>query len=441
VRYNDVTVRIVNHGCKLNQFEGEALGGFFEKSGFRLVEGKNGRWSRVTIVNTCTVTGKSDRKSRNSVLRAAQTKRQDGILIVTGCYAETDACELAGIRGVDLVIGNRQKASIPGIVTSLLEGVSPAECCARASCGADRGSFEFEDPLNPHRSRVYVKVQDGCDAGCAYCKVPLARGNSRSRHPEEILGYVRRVVDGGFMEVVLTGVNLGDYRNGCVRLPGLLSALLELPGAFRIRLSSIEPMHFEEELFSLVSNPRIAPHFHIPLQSGSDRILRLMGRPYRVGDFFAIADRIRLIRPESHLATDLIVGFPGENEDDFSATVRAVERVGFASMHVFKYSPRGGTRASKIADGVPHAVKDARSARLIGMRDSLNELFRRRFVGTVREAVLEARGRELIGITDNYIRVKVRAGWDAGTAQALERRMHPVRILEANAAHTLGALL
>jgi threonylcarbamoyladenosine tRNA methylthiotransferase MtaB len=446
VKHTEVTVRIVNHGCKLNQFEGEALGGCLEKSGFRVVEGKKGLRSVVTIINTCTVTGKSDRKSRNTILGAAQSKKQGDILIVTGCYAETDADALAGIRGVDLVIGNRGKASIPGIVTSLLDGVSPAENGVEALRGADRGSFEFEDPLNPRRSRVYVKVQDGCGTGCAYCKVPLARGGSRSRDFDEILRYVRKVVECGFMEVVLTGVNLGDYRHEGGRLPGLLAALLELPGAFRIRLSSIEPMHFDDELIDLVSRPRIAPHFHIPLQSGSDRILRLMGRPYQAEGFFAIADRIVRLRPESHIATDLIVGFPGEGEEDFNATVRAVERVGFASIHVFKYSPRKGTRAAELGDGVPYPVKEARSARLIGMRDGMNELFRRRFVGTVREAVLERKGRELFGITDNYIRVNVsvnaRAGTDPGSSgPALERQMRPVRIVEASAARTRGVLL
>jgi threonylcarbamoyladenosine tRNA methylthiotransferase MtaB len=441
VGHNELTVKIVNHGCKLNQFEGEALGGFFEKSGFRLVEGKKGRGALVTIINTCTVTGKSDRKSRNTVLRAAQTKEQDGLLIVTGCYAETDADALAGIRGVDLVIGNRGKASIPRTVMSLLERGRPAESPAQTSPGKDCGSFEFEDPLNPHRSRVYVKVQDGCGEGCAYCKVPLARGCSRSRDLDDIVRYVGRVAAGGFMEVVLTGVNLGDYCHGGVRLSGLLDALLGLPGAFRIRLSSIEPMRFDEKFFDFVSNSRIAPHFHIPLQSGSDRILRLMGRPYRVEDFFAIADRIRRIRPESHIATDLIVGFPGEDEEDFDATVQAVRRAGFASMHVFKYSPREGTRAAGLPDGVPYAIKEARSARLLTMRDSLNELFRRTFVGTVREAVFESKGRELFGITDNYIRVKIvdRVG-SCAAPPSLERRMRPVRILEANAAHTLAAL-
>jgi threonylcarbamoyladenosine tRNA methylthiotransferase MtaB len=441
---NELTVRIVNHGCRLNQLEGEALGGFFEKAGFKLVEGKKERGALITIVNTCTVTAKSDRKCRNTVLKAAQTKEKGGILVVTGCYAQTDSEALAGIRGVDLVIGNSGKAAIPRVVMSLLDGGKPAEVPAPSAQpvrGDESGSFEFEEALKPHRSRVYVKVQDGCGENCAYCKVPLARGRSRSRDLGGVLRYVERVAAGGFMEVVLTGVNLGDYRDGSAGL----GAILGLPGAFRIRLSSIEPMRFEEGLFDVPADPRIAPHYHIPLQSGSDRILRLMGRPYRVEDFLTIVDRVRRVRPESHIATDLIVGFPGEDGEDFDATVRAVERAGFASMHVFKYSKREGTRAAELPDGVPRETKEARSARLLGIRDDLSERYRRAFVGTVREAVFEAKGRELFGITDNYIRVKIVGGGGDGRSRAalraLERRMLPVRILDADASRTLAALL
>jgi threonylcarbamoyladenosine tRNA methylthiotransferase MtaB len=440
-----VTVRIVSHGCKLNQFEGEAIGGSFERSGFTVIRGNDRGEARVTVVNTCTVTEKSDRKSRHAVLRAAHAKKSGGVLIVTGCYAATDAGRLAAIRGVDFVVGNDRKASIPGIVASVLECGVPGAAETGAPedpRGAGDAFFDLEDPQKPHRCRAFVKIQDGCSSGCTYCKVPIARGVSRSRRFDDVLRYARALAEAGFAELVLTGVNIGDYRQGDAGLPDLLSALLELPGGFRIRLSSIEPMHFGEGLFALVPHPRIAPHFHIPLQSGSDGILHKMGRPYTVLRYLAAVERIRRLRPESHISTDLIVGFPGEGDGDFEGTVAAAQRARFSSMHVFKYSPRGGTPAAGLRDGVPCAVKEARSARLIRLRDRMNEGFRRSFVGTVREAVIEVKGRELIAVTDNYIRVGVRPGGAAGADPgSLKGRVRPVMITEATPRVTRGVIL
>jgi len=402
----EMTICIINHGCKLNQFEGESLESTFHNYGFRVVGFSSEKTPDITIVNTCTVTSNSDRKCRQSIYRAVARKKKGGLVLVTGCYAQTDAPKLTTVPGVDLVVGNDRKSLIPEIVREFLKkGEISEKYYARYSHGAP---FEYSDLHIPSRSRAYVKVQDGCNMHCSYCKVPLARGSSVSRDPEEILKYVQELIDKGYREVVLTGINLGSYNFEGLKLPGLIRKILDMRKELRVRLSSVEPVFFRDDLLEVIEHPQIMPHFHIPLQSGSDRILEKMSRPYSVNEYISLVNRIRERKPDAHIATDIIVGFPGEQKEDFDATLEVVERIDFASIHVFKYSAREGTKAFVFKDDIPYREKVSRSKRLISVASRLNYSYRKRFSGQKRDAVIEGTGNILTTTTDNYIKVKIK---------------------------------
>jgi len=421
-------VAVVSHGCKLNQFEGESLAYALERRGFRVVGVEDD--PDCVVVNTCTVTSRGDRKSRNTIMRAARIMREEGLLVVTGCYAQTDPDELRKLGGVGLVVSQRDKSNIPGLLEKHFAGTSSEN-------GSETGPFGFLQSLHSPRSRAFVKVQDGCDRRCGYCKVPLARGRSVSRDSRDIARALQELHGSGYREVVLTGINLGSYRYESLRLSGLLTYLLrETASGLRLRLSSIEPDCFDDSLFEVVTDRRIMPHFHIPLQSGSDRVLRRMSRPYGVAQYRRIIDRIRALREECHLATDLIVGFPGEEEDDFLKTVDLVREASYASIHVFRYSPRDGTAAALMDDDVSPSAKTDRSARLAALGRSLHYQFCKKFEGSVREAVLEPRERGYIGVTDNYIRVHI-----SGGSPGLARNCLPVRIDRVTEERTEGRIV
>jgi threonylcarbamoyladenosine tRNA methylthiotransferase MtaB len=423
------TVAVHSHGCKLNQFEGEAIAESFNKAGFEIIHDGSGRVPDIIIVNTCTVTEKSDRKSRNTILKSSRIKRDDGLLVVTGCYAQTNPGAIETIEGVDLVVGTDKKPHILKIVQAYL-GRSGLNEVQPAS------PFCYSDPMHPQRSRAFVKIQDGCSGSCAYCKVPMARGRSKSRDPDEIQSYVRTLNELGYREVVLTGINLGDYNWKETTLSGLLALLLKSTQNLRIRLSSIEPPHFGEELFSIIGDERIAPHFHIPLQSGSNRILRLMKRPYSAADFRRIVTSVKKARPHSHIATDVIVGFPTEHEEDFKSTVKCIEDIGFASLHVFKYSRREGTGMARVDDDVSYQEKSRRSNQLITLGERSNYRYRSLFLGKMLPAIFERNSRGWEGVTDNYIKVRL----DACQINDLDRKLLPVIITQVENRATYGTL-
>ncbi|MBA7638598.1 Threonylcarbamoyladenosine tRNA methylthiotransferase MtaB [subsurface metagenome] len=406
----ELSIIVINHGCKLNQFEGEALENSFRLTGFKIADLKKGERPDITIINTCTVTGKSDRKSRNSIYKAVAIKKTSGLVIVTGCYAETNPDILKEIRGVDFVLSNREKAAIPEVIKSYLDSKS-------FNVNAPDSSFLFRGSAYPERSRVFVKVQDGCSMSCTYCKVPLAR---------EQICQINAVI------VIIT------------------SLLLEHDDKFRIRLSSIEPFYFRDGLFEIIRNKRIVPHFHIPVQSGSDRILKLMNRPYNVNTYREIVRRIESVRPESHFSTDIIVGFPTENKEDFQNTMDLIRSIGFASIHVFKYSERDGTKAAVLKDDVSYNEKALRSRRAISKGAELNYLYRKKFLGNVRDTIFENHKlnpqdseNSWEGITDNYIRVKLNNSRDEAVPSFgdLKKRILPVRITRVEKDCTYGEIV
>ena len=432
-----VTVALATLGCRLNQVESQEIGALLEGRGFRVVE--PGADAQVYVINTCTVTGRADFSDRQLIRRIAR-ENPEAYLVVTGCYAQTDPNAAAAIAGVDLVVGNQEKYHLPDLLGSLTKRPRPE--VAVADIGGAR-----EVPIAPFarvagRSRAFVKIQDGCQHRCAFCIVPAARGRSRSQEPKVVLDQVRALAKAGYLDVTLTGVDIGHYGWDLyprTTLAALLRELAEVEGLRWLRLSSVLPSYFTPELFDAVTTvPVMAPHLHLPLQSGSDRVLRLMRRPYHTGMYRALVDRLSAAIPDLGLGADVIVGHPGETEEDFEATMRVVEALPFSSLHVFAYSDRKGTETARRADHVTAAAIRERSGRLRRLGALKSLAFRRGLVGRRRDAVvLAARDRRtglLAGLTDNYVEVLFEG------PDRLGRRVVPLTITEVDTDRTHGQL-
>ena len=432
-----VTVALATLGCRLNQVESREIGALLEGRGFRVVEPAAG--AQVFVINTCTVTGRADFSDRQLIRRVAR-ENPDAYLVVTGCFAQTDPAAAAAIAGVDLVVGNQEKYRLPELLGSLAKRARPEVAVADIGAARDVPVAPFARVTG--RSRAFVKIQDGCQHRCAFCIVPVARGRSRSREPKVVLDQVRDLVAAGYLDVTLTGVDIGHYGRDLyprTTLAALLRELAEVDGLRWLRLSSVLPSYFTPELLDAVTTlPVLAPHLHLPLQSGSDRVLRLMRRPYTVAMYRALVDRLAAAIPGLGLGAVVIAGHPGETEDDFEATLRLVEALPFSSLHVFAYSDRKGTEAARRPDHVPAAEIRERSGRLRRLGHEKSLAFRRGLVGRRRDAVvLDARDRRtgrLAGLTDNYVEVL----FDG--PDTLRRRVVPLTITEAHADRTHGQL-
>lgn len=404
------TVALQTVGCKLNQYETEGIAERFEQRGFLVVPFDEP--ADVYVVNTCTVTGRSDYRSRQ-MLRRASRLNGDALVVATGCYAQRDPSALASMPEVHAVIGNAEKPRLDDHVAKLLERRDAGradETAVHVPSLEDRAFEAFDITRFRGHTRAFVKIQDGCDRRCAYCAVPGARGPSRSRDLEGVLDQVRLLVGRGYREIVLTGVHIGEYSaDDGSRLPELLEAVAAVEGLGRVRLGSLEARRLTPELADLVvGNARVSNHLHVPLQSGSDRILSAMGRDATAAEYEAAVRRVTDRDPVCGLGADVMVGFPGETEEDFERTVSLIEGLPFTYLHVFSYSPRPGTRAAALGAPVPPGERKRRSSRLraIGRRKSLE--FRGRLVGTRLEVLVEkpdGRG-ALSGLTSNYVRVR-----------------------------------
>lgn len=375
-------------GCKVNQYESAALAGMFRDRGYEVVDfaGK----ADVYIINTCTVTHLGDRKSRQLIRRAIRAN-PEALVAVTGCYAQTSPGEVSGIPGVDLVVGTRDRKRLVDLVESAVKGSGPF-CDVREFKPGD----EFEElPALPEygRARAYLKIQEGCSNFCTYCIVPYARGPVRSRKPGNVIDEAGRLAGAGFKEIVLTGIHTGEYGRdlaGEPLLAGLIKALSDVPGLRRLRLSSIEPTDFTAGLVDAMAGSAIfCRHLHVPLQSGDDGILKKMGRRYTSGDYEGMAAMLREKLPGLGLTTDVMVGFPGEGEEQFAATCRLVEKVSFSGLHVFKYSPRRGTQAADYPGQVEPGVKEIRSSKLIALGKKLAAGFTASLLGRKLEVLVE----------------------------------------------------
>lgn len=382
-------------GCKLNQAESQLFARQFAEKGYRLVPADNG--ADVYILNTCTVTHSADGKCRK-LLHQARRRNPDVLVVAVGCYVERARQDLARLEGVDLVFDNSQKMKL----VSLLEEsgyLSPPSVPAPAKA-------DF-------RTRAFVRVQDGCNNFCSYCIVPLVRGRERSQPTDGVLSEIKQRVADGDKEVVLTGTEIGAYNCKDVGLAGLLKRILAETEIARLRLSSLQPQEITPELLELWRDERLCRHFHLSLQSGSDDVLERMGRRYTTADYRRAVEQIRKAVPGVAVTTDIVVGFPGETDDEFEASYDFVKQMRFARIHVFPYSPRPGTQAAAMPGKLTDTVKQERSRRMLALgRASVRE-FRRQFLG---ETVMVLWEKQICGVwsglTDNYIRVFTKSDKD-----------------------------
>jgi len=389
-------------GCKINQYETEAMRKAAAAEGNAIVPFDSE--ADVYVINTCSVTAKSDYQCRQTI-RAAVHRREGARIIVTGCYAETRPQDIRSIAGVSLVLGNSEKANITRYVSD------------RSHAGMDHASGYHNGVRE--RTRGVLKIQDGCDSRCSYCIVPRARGASRSVPREEVIKQFEQTVDAGCPEIVLSGIHIGRYGSDLeprVSLTGLVADLLARRKRARIRLSSIEPNEITNNMVDLF-NQGMCRHFHIPLQSGDDAILRSMNRDYTAAFYRSLVENIARKVPGVAIGADVMVGFPGEDESAFLNTFNMIKELPLTHLHVFSYSPRPGTAAAEMKGQIPAKIKKQRNEMLRDLGFKKNLEFRNRFKGTIINVVLEESSRsdkgEGAGLTDNYVRVTV-AGVERG---------------------------
>jgi threonylcarbamoyladenosine tRNA methylthiotransferase MtaB len=431
------TAALVSIGCKVNQGEVRQWGVSLARAGVKLVE--PGKPADLAIVNTCTVTGEGDKSSRQAI-RQATRANADGYLVVTGCYASVDPRATEDIAGVDLVVPNDDKDEIVrrladvGLVPSL--AAEPDDDAADAwTHRSERPGWVTLMPALERKARAFVKVQDGCNSHCTYCIVPAARGPQRSRSIQAIVDEVNLLYRLGYREAVLSGVQIGAYgsdwdrttrrvrKGGGPTLTALVERLLAETPIPRIRISSIQPQDWPDGFLELWQDLRMCRHLHLPLQSGSDSVLRRMVRRYRAADFRALVERVRAAMPEVAITADLMVGFPGETDPEHAESLAFVREMAFAEQHVFRYSSRPGTAATRLPDEVAPPIKRRRSEEARALDAELREAYRSRFLGRTMEVLWEepmaapsgeAGPPVWSGHTDNYLRVFARGALREG---------------------------
>jgi len=402
---------ILTLGCRVNQYESDAIAGILEKNGFRIVP--FGDPCDAVIVNTCTVTAESDRKSRQHIRRAVQAA--DGApVIVTGCFAQIAPEETVKIPGVSAVVGNGEKSRIPSLVQSLILDKA-AETLLFVS---DISEAEY-DPLTlpaPRRARAFIKIEDGCENHCAYCIIPAARGKIRSKKPEDVLTEAKALADVGCQEIILTGIETAAYgreSGGAFSLATLLPSLSAIPGIRRIALGSLDPSLMRNAFLAAIAPlPEILPHFHLSLQSGSSGVLKRMRRPYNAGQAM---ERIRALRtafPTAMLTADVIVGFPGETEEEFNETVSFCREARFLHLHIFPYSIRKGTEAAVMPGQIPDTVKKERAAALAAVQreikaNILHEYVKQHEAEPVSLLIEEIKNGMAVGHSEHFCEIRV----------------------------------
>lgn len=393
-------------GCKLNFAETSTIAEMLEEKGISRCGA--GEIPDIILINSCSVTAEADKKCRQTI-RSYHRRYPDAAIVVTGCYAQLKPDEVSALPGVAIVAGTDRKNSIPGYIEQWAADnnaqclITPLQQMRAFNPSCSRGD----------RTRYFLKVQDGCDYWCTYCTIPRARGRSRSASVEDIVAQARDVAAKGGKEIVITGVNIGDFGKGTDKtFIDLCRALDEVDGIERYRISSIEPNLLTDEIIEFVAvSKRFMPHFHIPLQSGSDEVLRLMRRHYDTALFRHKIECIRRVMPHAFIGVDLIVGARGETQQEFDNSYAFVKSLDISRLHVFPYSERPGTKALEIAHVVSQEDKHRRAALMIALSDEKLADFTRRFTGTTRRVLLEhsAEGMPMGGFTDNYLRVSVDA--------------------------------
>jgi len=408
------TVAFHTLGCKLNYSETSAIGRMFEDKGYSTVKFEEG--ADIYVINTCSVTDFADRKCRK-VVRQALRKAPDAKVVMIGCYAQLKPEEISEIPGVDLVLGAAEKFRILDYVDNLEKATDKGMVQAGEVTEAKDfiNAFSFGD-----RTRSFLKVQDGCDYKCSFCTIPQARGNSRSNTVKSIVANARSIAEMGVKEIVLTGVNIGDFGNGTEVIEGikpkkealfidLIHELDKVEGIKRFRISSIEPNLCTNEIIGFVAqSQRFMPHFHMPLQSGNNKQLKRMRRRYKRELYQERVATIKNLMPHCCIGVDVIVGFPGETEEDFLETYRFINELDIAYLHVFTYSERANTPAAEMADVVPMHIRRQRNEQLRILSEKKRQYFYRQFINQQRPVLFEAhKNKELMaGFTDNYVKIE-----------------------------------
>ncbi|MDV2883930.1 tRNA (N(6)-L-threonylcarbamoyladenosine(37)-C(2))-methylthiotransferase MtaB [Alkalihalophilus pseudofirmus] len=407
------TVAFHTLGCKVNHYETEAIWQLFKQEGYEKVEYE--QTSDVYVINTCTVTNTGDKKSRQ-VIRRAIRKNPDAVICVTGCYAQTSPAEIMAIPGVDIVVGTQDRTKMIGYIEQFKKEREPINGVGNIM--KSRVYEELDVPAFTDRTRASLKIQEGCNNFCTFCIIPWARGLMRSRDPKDVIKQATQLVEAGYKEIVLTGIHTGGYGEDLkdYSLARLLEDLEQVDGLKRIRISSIEASQLTDEVIEVIDrSEKVVRHLHIPLQSGSNTVLKRMRRKYTMEFFAERLDRLKEVLPGLAVTSDVIVGFPGETEEEFQETFDFIAKHKFSELHVFPYSKRTGTPAARMDDQIDEEVKNERVHRLIELSNQLAKEYASQFEGEVLEVIPEERDKEnpesglYIGYTDNYLKVKVKA--------------------------------
>ena len=391
-------------GCKVNIYETENVEKEFKNRGYEIVSFDE--VADVYVINTCSVTNTSDQKSRK-IIRSCKKKNKDAIIIAMGCYTQIKYEEASKIDGVKIVIGNKYKNKVVDLLEEYLKTKKPIVKINKLN----REKFEDMKISNfENHTRAFIKVQDGCNNFCSYCIIPYTRGNIRSKNKDDVINEVKELAKNGYKEIVLTGIDTGHYGLDIkdYDFSDLLNDLEKIDGIERIRISSVEITDLNDKFLQTLKNSKkIVDHIHIPLQSGCDKILKLMNRKYDLEFFFKKINEIRSIRKDMAITTDVIVGFPGETDEDFNDTVNTIKKVGFTELHVFPYSKREGTKAATMSNQVDGLVKKDRVRKLISLSNELKETYYKKFLGNKMEVLVEQNiDGYFIGHLSNYGKVK-----------------------------------
>lgn len=420
-------------GCRVNQYETEAIAETFIKLGYSIVDFDE--FAEVYIINTCTVTNISDKKSRK-MIRKVKTINPEAVVAAVGCYAQIAPQEIAAIQGVDVIVGTSDKGNIVTLVEQFIKEkkqIIHVQNIMNLRKFEELDIDEYQD-----KKRAFLKVQDGCDRYCSYCLIPYARGPVRSRAPENIIKEVNKLAANGFKEIILSGIHVASYGKDLkgTTLTQIIEAIDTIDGIERIRIGSVEPMFFSPEVISRLSKlNKFCPHFHLSLQSGCDETLQRMNRSYTTAEYKSTVDAIRSNFKDSSITTDVIVGFPGETEEEFNNTLEFLKEIALSKMHIFKYSQRRGTKAETFENQVKPELKEIRSNILLELDETLGLKFTQKYLGNVVKVLFEnSSGRVFSGYTENYLKVEIESKID------ISGQLLNVKLIEAQHDHAIGRL-
>ena len=395
-------VGIYTLGCKVNSYESEYVAKLFEDAGYEIANFND--ICDIYIINTCTVTNQSDSKSRK-MIREAIRRNGEAIIVAMGCFVESNKDKLPD--GIDIIIGNKDKSKVVELVEKYLENKTPINVLS------DDLGLDFEDMEISNfgsKARAFVKIQDGCENYCTYCIIPSVRGKCRSKDKDKVIEEITNLVNNGYKEIVLTGIHTGHYGVDLdIDFADLLNDIVKIPNLYRLRISSIETTELNDKVLDVLKNSNIiCNHLHVPLQAGSNEILKLMNRKYDIDYFINKIEEIRSIRPDIAISTDIIVGFPGETEELFEETLNNSRKIGFSKIHVFPYSIRNNTPAAKFKNQVDGNIKKDRVKRLISLSEELEEEYMKKFIGKKLDVLIERyEDGYSIGHTSNFLLVKI----------------------------------